>query len=94
MTVVHTDGRKIPVTVRPVTQVAFERKFSCGFMDVFSDIKTVKFEHLCFLAFHAERPGVDFDDWLETVETIDWDVEAATAPFSPAGSAGSSPPSP
>jgi hypothetical protein len=88
MTVKHLDGRAVPVTVRPVNQVAFERKFSTGFLEVFQDVAAVRFEYICFLAFHASRPGIDFDEWLETVDEIDWNVEPVD-PTPPAASAGS-----
>lgn len=88
MTVHYRDEREQQVVARPVTQVAFERKFSRGFASAFSDMETVQLEWVYFLAWHAARPGIEFDEWLESVAEIDLGVAAEVVPFDPATSAG------
>jgi hypothetical protein len=88
MTVHYQDEREQQVVARPVTQVAFERKFSRGFASAFSDMETVQLEWVYFLAWHAARPGIEFDEWLESVAEIDLGVAAEVVPFDPATSAG------
>lgn len=89
MTIKYTDGRAQPVVVRPVTQVAFERKFSRGFASCFGDVSALQLEWVYFLAWHAARTGLEFDDWLDSVAEIDMGEEATeVVPFDPAMSAG------
>jgi hypothetical protein len=88
MTVRYQDEREQKVVARPVTQVAFERRFSRGFASAFSDMDTVQLEWVYFLAWHAARPGIEFDEWLESVAEIDLGVAKPVDPFVPATSAG------
>lgn len=88
MTVHYQDGREQAVSARPVTQVAFERKFSRGFASAFSSIESVQLEWVYFLAWHAARTGLEFDDWLETVSEIDMGVAEPVDPTGPGISAG------
>ncbi len=88
MTVHYQDGREQQVVARPVTQVAFERKFSMGFAAAFSSMETVQLGWVYFLAWHAARPGIEFDEWLESVAEIDMGVADEVVPFDPATSAG------
>lgn len=86
MTVAYSDGRSQRVTVKPVTQVAFERHFKCSFAEAFSGQPA--FEHIYFVAWHAARTGFEFDPWLDTVDGIDFEVPVQVDPTSPAASAG------
>lgn len=86
MTVHYIDERQQQVVARPVTQVAFERKFSRAFASAFSDKDAVQLEWVYFLAWHGARTGLEFDPWLETVDTIDMGVSEEAVPFSPAPS--------
>ncbi len=88
MTVKYEDGRVQNVTARPVTQVAFERKYATGFAAAFSSTETVQLEWVYFLAWHASRPGIDFDDWLASVTEIDLGVASPVDPSVPVTSAG------
>lgn len=88
MTVVYQDGRTATVTARPVSQVAFERKYSRGFASSFSEIKDIQLEWVYFLAWHASRSGLEFDEWLDMVDTIEMGVAETVTPFDPATSAG------
>lgn len=88
MTVHYQDGRKQTVSARPVTQVAFERKFSRGFASAFSSMETVQLEWVYFLAWHAARPGLEFDEWLDTVAEIDVGGADVVDPTGPVTSAG------
>ena len=89
MTVKYNDGREQPVTSKPVTQVAFERRYSTGFAAAFSAIETVQLEWIYFLAWHAARTGLEFDEWLDTVDEIDVGTADKIDPFVQATSAGS-----
>lgn len=53
MTVKYLDEREQTVTVLPVSQVAFERHFSCSFSKAFAEAPQL--EHVFFLAWHAAR---------------------------------------
>ena len=88
MTVHYEDGRTQQVVARPVTQVAFERKFSKGFASAFSSMESVQLEWVYFLAWHAARTGLEFDDWLDTVSEIDVGAADAVDPTDRAISAG------
>lgn len=85
MTVAHDDGRQVPMTVKPVNQVAFERHFKMSFAAAFSD--NPSFEHIYWVAWHAARSGVEFDVWLDTVSGIDIDVMEPVDPTHQAASA-------
>jgi hypothetical protein len=88
MTVEYADGRRNETRVLPVTQVAFERKFKMAFVAAFN-VDTPQLEHLYFIAWHASRTGIEFDDWLETVVAIDPPEGAESAdPTPPTDSAG------
>lgn len=80
MTVTYEDGRTADVVVAPVTQVAFEREHGCGIGVLGTD---QKLSHAYWLAWHASRTTVTFDDWLGTVESIDMEVDEPT-PTQPA----------
>lgn len=88
MTVEHLDGRTSTVRVLPVTQVAFERHFKTSFASAFSQTQSPLMEHVFWVAWHAARSGVDFDQWLETVAGLPTAVEEPVDPTSPAASAG------
>lgn len=65
----HTGGDTDEVTVRPRTQVAFERHFSKPGAPVRLD-DGVSMEHLYWLAWHSENSGSKFDTWLDTIEEV------------------------
>lgn len=44
----------------------------------------VQAEHTYFLAWHAARDTRPFDDWLETVDAIDWRIGESADPTTPA----------
>jgi hypothetical protein len=80
MTVRYLDGTSADVRVLPVTEVAFEREFKKGIASFAEDPHN---EHLYWLAWHSCRNGAGFDAWLETIETVELEVEEAT-PTGPA----------
>lgn len=84
--VTYLDGRVQTASVLPVTQVAFERNFKCSFVEAFDG--TPQLEHVYFLAWHAARTGLEFDDWLPSVAGISDEGTEPVDPTSPAASAG------
>jgi len=63
------NGTVNEVTVRPRTQVAFERHFSTPDHPVRLD-DGVSMEHLYWLAWHSAKIGDAFDNWLEGIESV------------------------
>jgi hypothetical protein len=84
LTVHYTDGREVEVTAGPATQVAFEREHNTSIVSIASDPKMT---FVYWLAWHASKPGVDFDAWLESLESIDIEVDVPD-PTKPAAQAG------
>lgn len=82
--VIHLDDTSKNVTVLPVTHVAFEREFSMAFTEAFNTETSMRLEHLMWIAWHAARTGVAFDDWLETVKGLEIDEAEAVDPTNPA----------
>ena len=76
ITVTHIDGSTSEAKVTPVVQVAFERNFNDG-ITVLSDTATMRMEYIYWLAWHAAKTGASFDDWLETIDAIEVEVESA-----------------
>lgn len=56
----------------------------------FGDLKQ---EHQCFLAWHSSKATVPFDDWIETVDAVNWKFAASVDPTQPVPPATSSAPS-
>lgn len=83
LTVHYTDGREAEITAGPVTQVAFEREHNMGIVKMAEE---TRLSHVYWLAWHASKPGLGFDEWLETLDSIDIDV-AAPDPTKPAAPA-------
>lgn len=86
LNVTYQDGRTADVVAGPATQVAFEREFKIGVPDLVEaekgedgQVRDVHFktEHIYWLAWHASKSGVEFDAWLESLDSVDFDVEAA-----------------
>lgn len=50
----------------------------------------MKSEHSCFLAWHSSRATSTFDEWIETVDAVDWKFAKQVDPTLPAPSANSS----
>jgi hypothetical protein len=50
----------------------------------------MKSEHSCFLAWHASRAPQPFDDWIETVDAVDWKFSKQADPTPPVQPANSS----
>lgn len=84
LTVHYSDGQTREAKAGPATQVAFEREHNVGMAALATEQKV---SHIYWLAWHASKPGVDFDTWLESVESIEVDIDAAD-PTKPAPSAG------
>jgi hypothetical protein len=98
--VTFTGGETVEATAGPRTQVAFERQFNTPLTDLIQadqdgvndkgepNVTGVHFksEHLYWLAWHALKSQAPFDDWLDTVDEIGFDVAAAdpTRPAQPA----------
>lgn len=60
----------------------------------FSEMKS---EHSCFLAWHSSRSSETFDNWIETVDEVNWKFSKPvdpTRPARPATSSALSPPPP
>lgn len=91
LTIQYADERKdAEIKVGPSTQVAFEREHNVGIMAIATE---QKLSHVYWLAWHASKPGVDFDAWLESIDSIDVDVSAPdpTKPAPPAAESLTSP---
>ena len=71
------------VTAGPATQVAFEREHNVGIASIATEQRV---EHIYWLAWHASKPGVDFDKWLDSIDSIDVDVQSV-GPTKPTPSA-------
>ena len=83
---IFTDGRSEAVRINPRCMVEAERKYG--------DMSTHGYEATLYGAwFRLGRPGGNFDTWLDTIEDMEQDEEAAD-PTQPAASAGSSQSSP
>jgi hypothetical protein len=84
MTVSYQDGRSVEVAVGPASQVAFERQFDLSITELGGD--GTRLEHFYWLGWNASKTGVEFDAWLESVDSIDWDVDTPdpTKPAPPA----------
>lgn len=80
---VKVGGVESKVIAGPSTQVAFEREHDTGIMAIATEQKIT---HIYWLAWHASKPGVDFDTWLDTVEAIEVEIEdvGPTQPARPA----------
>lgn len=81
----------VTVPVLPVTQVAFERQYSTGIGQAFSD--NIRLEYLYWLGWksmhHAGHVVKPFDGWLEDVEAVETvDDEAEMRPLAGTPSAG------
>lgn len=88
MTVTYANGGDSKVEVKPRSQIAFERKFDRSIADAFGSADALRFEYVYFLAWHASKSTVDFDDWLDSVEGIDMEVAGQPDPTAPVPSAG------
>lgn len=71
--VAYADGSTRRVTIKPVTQVAFERHFGQGLPAIANDTHV---EHLYWMAWHTLRAEdkatpSDFDVWLANVAGIE-----------------------
>ncbi len=68
----YVDGTTRSLSVRPITQVAFERHWKKGLAALGEDTHV---EHLYWLAWDSlrklgEKP-VEFDPWLDTINAVD-----------------------
>lgn len=70
----YADGRKVDVKAGPATQVAFERENNCAIATIATDQRMT---YIYWLAWHAAKTGIGFDDWLDTVDEIDVEVTDA-----------------
>lgn len=79
----YLDGRSVDVKAGPVTQVAFEREHKVGIVAIATENKL---SHVYWLAWHASRSGTEFDAWLESLESVEFDVSSPdpTKPAPPA----------
>lgn len=91
LTVTYSDGRTEEVVVRPRTQIAFERHYNIAIAAAFDPESStgMRLEHMYFMAYHASKSAVEFDDWVDTVDGIDVEVEGTVDPTPPVPSAGS-----
>lgn len=78
LTVKYGDGTAAEVKTGPRTEVEFERKFNVGLVEAFQKEDAMRLEWLYFLAWHASKSKAPFDDWLDSIETVE--VEGASAP--------------
>ena len=62
------------VTAGPATQVAFEREHGVGIATIATEQKIT---HMYWLAWHAAKTDVGFDDWLDTIDAIEIEVDTA-----------------
>ena len=67
-TLTFTDGTKSEVKTRLATEIAFERQFNVSYSEAFN---MGRHEHFYFMAHHASKTAVDFDQWIETLDEID-----------------------
>ena len=63
------DGTASDVTVKPRTQVAFERHFSTPEKPARLD-EGLSMEQMYWMAWHAAKIGVEYDQWLDKVEDV------------------------
>lgn len=72
LTVEHIDGTVDSYDVRPVTVVAFERKFGMGVSAALNDLHM---EHIYWLGWDCEHKSgkvvKPFDGWLEDVASVE-----------------------
>ena len=66
--VTDKDGNTSTVRTRLATEIAFERKFDLSYGEAFNK---KRHEHFYFMAWHATKTDVEFDDWVETVTAIE-----------------------
>ena len=71
---IKTGDSEKKVTAGPATQVAFEREHGVGIATIATEQKIT---HIYWLAWHAAKTGASFDDWLETIDAIEVEVESA-----------------
>ena len=62
-------GQVTEVLIRPRTQIAFEREWSTPERPVRLD-ESVNMEQITWLAWHALRVDVPFDEWVDTIDDI------------------------
>jgi hypothetical protein len=88
LSVEYLDGRVVNVRVLPVTQVAFERHFKMAFGAAFQPGVATQMEYLYWVAWHAARTGVEFDEWMESIGEVGATDDEAVDPTNPAASVG------
>ena len=91
--ITDADGIVDRVTVRPRTQVAYERHFKTRLDDTLGN------EGLYWMAWHALGTNKKFDEWLDAVDSVDpveddAEVSDTPDPLAPTPSSGASLPSP
>jgi hypothetical protein len=84
--IIHSDGRRVDVVVRPATQVAFEREFTVAIAAAFAE--SPRMEHIYFMAWHAAKSGLPFEEWIESVDGLDVGEVETVNPSLPTASAG------
>ena len=89
LTVRYVNGGDSVVDVKPRSQIAFERQFDTSITTAFANAQGLRFEHIYFLAWHAAKTGAPFDDWLDSVDGIDMEVDGSADPTPATPSPGS-----
>lgn len=75
VTISYVDGREETVTIRPVGLIAAERHYKGDSIPAF--------ESTCYAAWASIKPGVGFEEWLETLEDVNREEEAPPPPVPP-----------
>lgn len=80
ITVKHRDGGEVKTEIWPSTEIAFERHFRMPWIKAFSNSEPFQ-EYIYFAAHHAAheagKTGLEFEDWMKTVATIDLEADPA-----------------
>jgi hypothetical protein len=81
MTVTYSDGSGADVTVSAPDLVAFEREFDRSVARFESEVKLTDICWLAWHRLHREKKAGTFDDWLETLESVEITDASEPAPL-------------
>ena len=96
--VTYDGGSKVTVTTRPAGDIAFEKRYGKSIVNIITNAPqtedkaelarwfttAVTEEQTAFMAWKASRDAREFDEWLETVDEIEWTLASRVDPTNPA----------